>query len=77
MVVQFYTAKIALANESEEKKEVTSIKIDGDDQSCQIKVAMLAQHFILVLQCLLCDCRMLQNKLSKKHETFMKYLQCK
>ena len=34
MVVQFYTAKIALADESEEKKEVASIKIDGDDQSC-------------------------------------------
>ena len=34
MVVQFYTAKIALADESEEKKEVTSIKIYGDDQSC-------------------------------------------
>ena len=32
MMVQFYRAKIALADESEERKEVTNIEIDGDDQ---------------------------------------------
>ena len=35
MMVQFYRAKIALAEESEEKKEVTNIEIDGDNQLCE------------------------------------------
>ena len=35
MMVQFYRAKIALADESEEKKELTNIEIDGDDQLCE------------------------------------------
>ena len=35
MMVQFYRAKIALADESEEKKEVTNIEIDGDVQSSE------------------------------------------
>ena len=35
MMVQSYRAKIALADESEEKKEVTNIEIDGDDQLCE------------------------------------------
>ena len=35
MMVQFYRAKIALADESEVRKEVTSIEIDGDDQLCE------------------------------------------
>ena len=32
MMVQFYRAKIVLADEPEERKEVTNIEIDGDDQ---------------------------------------------
>ena len=32
MMVQFYRAKIVLADESEERKAVTNIEIDGDDQ---------------------------------------------
>ena len=35
MMVQFYRAKTALADEFEEKKEVTNIEIDGDDQLCE------------------------------------------
>ena len=35
MMVQFYREKIALADEPDEKKEVTSIEIDGDDQLCE------------------------------------------
>ena len=35
MMVQLYRAKIALADESEEKKEVTNIEIDGDVQSSE------------------------------------------
>ena len=35
MMVQFYRAKIALADESKESKEVTNIEIDGDDQLCE------------------------------------------
>ena len=35
MMVQFYGAKIALADESEERKEFTVIEIDGDDQLCE------------------------------------------
>ena len=35
MMVQFYRAKIALADESEERKEVTNIKMVGDDQLCE------------------------------------------
>ena len=35
MMVQFYRAKIALADESEVKKEVTNIEIDGDVQSSE------------------------------------------
>ena len=35
MMVQFYRAKIALADESKERKEVTNIEIDGDDQLCE------------------------------------------
>ena len=35
MMVQFYRTRIALADESEERKEVTNIKIDGDDQFCE------------------------------------------
>ena len=31
-MVQFYRTKIALTDESEKRKEVTSIEIDGDDQ---------------------------------------------
>ena len=34
-MVQFYRAKIALADESEERKEFTIIQIDGDDPLCQ------------------------------------------
>ena len=34
MMVQFYRAKIALADESEERKEVTNTEIVGDDQLC-------------------------------------------
>ena len=32
MMVQFYRTKIALADESEERKEVANIEIDGDNQ---------------------------------------------
>ena len=35
MMVQFYRAEIALADESEEKKEVANIEIGGDDQLCE------------------------------------------
>ena len=35
MMVQFYRAKIALADDSEERKEVTNIEIVGDDQLCE------------------------------------------
>ena len=35
MMVQFYRGKIALADESKEKKEVTNIKIDGHVQSSE------------------------------------------
>ena len=35
MMVQFYRAKIALTNESGERKEVANIEIDGDDQLCE------------------------------------------
>ena len=35
MMVQFYRAKTALADEFEEKKEVTNIEIDGGDQLCE------------------------------------------
>ena len=35
MMVQFYRAKITLADESEQKKEVTNIEIDGDVQSSE------------------------------------------
>ena len=35
MMIQFYRANIALADESEEKKEVTNTKIDGDVQSSE------------------------------------------
>ena len=35
MMVQFYRAKIALADGSKESKEVTNIEIDGDDQLCE------------------------------------------
>ena len=35
MMVQFYRVKIALTDESEEKKEVTNIEIDGDVQSSE------------------------------------------
>ena len=35
MLVQFYRAKIALVDESEERKEFTVIEIDGDDQLCE------------------------------------------
>ena len=35
MMVQFYRAKTALADESQEKKEVTNIEIDGDGQSSE------------------------------------------
>ena len=35
MLVQFYGVKIALPDESEEKKEITNIEIDGGDQFCQ------------------------------------------
>ena len=34
-IVQFYRAKIALADESEVKMEATNIEIDGDDQPCE------------------------------------------
>ena len=34
-MVQFYRAKIALADEFEERKDVTNIEIDGDDQRCE------------------------------------------
>ena len=33
MMVQFYSAKFALPDESEEKKEITNIEIDGDVHS--------------------------------------------
>ena len=35
MMVQFYRTKIALADESEERKEVANIKIDDDHQLCE------------------------------------------
>ena len=35
MMVQFYRAKIGLADDSEERKEVTNIEIVGDDQLCE------------------------------------------
>ena len=35
VLVQFCRPKIALAGESEKKKEVTNIEIDGDDQFCE------------------------------------------
>ena len=35
MLVQFYRVKIALADESEEKKEITNIEIDDGNQFCQ------------------------------------------
>ena len=35
MMVQFYRAKIAFADESEERKEVINIEIVGDDQLCE------------------------------------------
>ena len=35
MMVQFHRAKIVLTDESEERKEVTNIEIDGDDQLCE------------------------------------------
>ena len=60
LMVQFYRAKIALTDESEEKREVTNIEIDGDDQLW--KVVMFAQYIMSVLSCHLCDSRMLQNK---------------
>ena len=60
LMVQFYRAKIALADESEEKREVTNIEIDGDDQLW--KVVMFAQYIMSVLSCHLCDSRILQNK---------------
>ena len=60
LMVQFYRAKIALADESEEKREVTNIEIDGDDQLW--KVVMFAQYIMSVLSCPLCDFRILQNK---------------
>ena len=41
MMVQFYRAKIALADESEEKREVTNIEIEGDDQLCEGRYACL------------------------------------
>ena len=34
-MVQFYRAKIALVDEFEERKDVTNIEIDGDDQRCE------------------------------------------
>ena len=59
-MVQFYRAKIALTDKSEEKREVTNIEIDGDDQLW--KVVMFAQYIMSVLSCHLCDSRILQNK---------------
>ena len=35
MLVKFYRVKIALADESEEKKEITNIEIDDGNQFCQ------------------------------------------
>ena len=35
MMVQTYRAKIALLDESEERKKVTNIEIDGNDQLCE------------------------------------------
>ena len=38
MMVQFYRTKIALADESEERKEVANIKIDGDGPFCDSRM---------------------------------------
>ena len=59
VMVQFYRAKIALADECEERKEFTNIEIAGDDQLCE--GCNVALYFMSVLSCPLCDSRMLKN----------------
>ena len=59
VIVEFYRAKIALADECEERKEFTNIEIAGDDQLCE--GCNVALYFISVLSRPLCDSRMLQN----------------
>ena len=60
MMVQFYRAKIALADESEERKEITNIEIVGDDQLCEGCYA--CSVFYVCFLCPFCDSRMLRNK---------------
>ena len=60
MMVQFYRAKIALADESEERKEITNIEIAGDDQLCEGCYA--CSVFYVCFLCPFCDSRMLRNK---------------
>ena len=59
VIVEFYRAKIALADECEERKEFTNIEIAGADQLCE--GCNVALYFISVLSRPLCDSRMLQN----------------
>ena len=62
MMVQFYRAKMVLADKSEEKKEVTDIEIDDDDdQSCE-GCCTYSVFYMFVLSCIVCDFRMLHNK---------------
>ena len=74
MMVQFYRAKIALADESKESKEVTNIEIDGDDQLCE-GFSILCLYFILCLFChvlfVILECYRI-NKLDKYRETYPK-----
>ena len=49
MLVQFYRVKIALADESEEKKEITNIEIAGGDQFCQGCYACLVFYVCFVM----------------------------
>ena len=60
MMVQFYRAKIALADESAERKEITNIEIVGDDQLCEGCYA--CSVFYVCFLCPFCDSRMLRNK---------------
>ena len=53
---------MVLADKSEEKKEVTDIEIDDDDdQSCE-GCCTYSVFYMFVLSCIVCDFRMLHNK---------------
>ena len=78
MMVQFYRAKIALADESKERKEVTNIEIDGDDQLCEGFSILCLYWALLCILCLFChvlfvilECYRI-NKLDKYRETYPK-----